>query len=74
MVGGNARDMPRSHDDAYASGQVYAEAEQGWWCLAASAAGGSTTWRRCSRARPGAADPRGEAFRAARELVEAGVG
>ena len=59
------------HDDAYASCQVYAEAEQGWWCfgcqrggriydLASLLAGGA--WGR---------DLRGEAFRSARELVAA---
>jgi hypothetical protein len=57
-----------------ASCQVYAEAEQGWWCfgcqrggriydLASLLAGGA--WGR---------NLRGEAFRSARELVEAGVG
>jgi hypothetical protein len=62
------------HDDAYASCQVYAEAEQGWWCfgcqrggrvydLASLLAGGA--WGR---------DLRGEAFRSARGLVAAALG
>jgi hypothetical protein len=62
------------HEDAYASCQVYAEAEQGWWCfgcqrggriydLASLLAGGF--WGR---------DLRGEAFRVARELVAAALG
>ncbi len=61
------------HDDACASCQVYAEAEQGWWCfgcargrriydLASLLSGGP--WRR---------ELRGEAFRAARELVAAAL-
>jgi hypothetical protein len=61
------------HDDAYASCQVYAEAEQGWWCfgcqrggriydLASLLAGGA--WGR---------DLRGEAFKVTRELVAAGL-
>jgi len=62
------------HDDAYASCQVYAEAEQGWWCfgcqrggriydLASLLAGGA--WGR---------DLRGEAFQSARELVATALG
>jgi hypothetical protein len=61
------------HEDAYASCQVFGEAEQGWWCfgcarggriydLASLMSGG--TWGR---------ELRGEAFRAARELVAAAV-
>jgi hypothetical protein len=61
------------HDDAYASCQVYPEAEQGWWCfgcqrggriydLASLLAGGA--WGRHLR---------GEVFRSARELVAAAL-
>ena len=67
--GGLVRCPLPDHDDAYASCQVYAEAEQGWWCfgcqrggriydLASLLAGGA--WGR---------ELRGEAFRSARELV-----
>jgi hypothetical protein len=62
-----------AHDDPYPSCQIYAEAEQGWWCfgcqrggrvydLASLLAGG--TWGR---------ELRGEAFRSARELVSAAL-
>jgi hypothetical protein len=37
--GGLARCPLPDHDDAYASCQVYAEAEQGWWCFGCARGG-----------------------------------
>jgi hypothetical protein len=61
------------HDDAYASCQVYAEAEQGWWCF--GCARGGRIYDLASLMSCGAwgRELRGEAFRCARELVEAAV-
>jgi hypothetical protein len=61
------------HDDAYASCQVYGEAEQGWWCFGCARGGpdlrprladGGGTWGR---------ELRGETFRSVRELVAAAM-
>jgi hypothetical protein len=48
--GGMVRCPLPDHDDAYASCQVCAGAEQGWWCFGCSEAGGYMTSRRLCRA------------------------
>jgi hypothetical protein len=62
------------HDDAYASCQVYAEAEQGWWCFGCSR--GGRIYDLASLLAGGAwgRELRGEAFRSVRELVAAALG
>jgi hypothetical protein len=62
------------HDDAYASCQVYAEAEQGWWCFGCGR--GGRIYDLASLLSGGAwgAGLRGEAFRSVREMVAAAVG
>jgi hypothetical protein len=61
------------HDDAYASCQVYADAEQGWWCF--GCARGGRIYDLASLMSGGAwgRELRGEAFRLVRELVAAAV-
>jgi hypothetical protein len=61
------------HDDAYASCQVYGEAEQGWWCFGCSR--GGRIYDLASLLSGGAwgRELRGEAFRSVRELVAAAV-
>jgi hypothetical protein len=62
------------HDDAYASCQVFAEAQRGWWCY--GCARGGRIFDLASLLAGGAWGPglRGEAFRSARELVAAALG
>lgn len=71
--GGIVKCPLRDHEDAYASCQVYGEAEQGWWCFGCSRGGriydlaslmSGGTWGR---------ELRGEAFRSVREIVVAAV-
>jgi hypothetical protein len=71
--GGIVRSPLPDHDDAYASCQVYAEAEQGWWCF--GCARGGRIYDLASLLSGGAwgASLRGEAFRSVREMVAAAV-
>ena len=62
------------HDDACASCQVYAEAEQGWWCFGCSRGGRIYDLASLMSGGAWGRELRGEAFRSARELVEAAVG
>jgi hypothetical protein len=71
--GGIATDVLPNPDDAYASSQVYGEAEQGWWCFGCSRGGriydlaslmSGGAWGRALR---------GEAFRSVMEMVAAAV-
>jgi RepB DNA-primase from phage plasmid len=61
------------HDDAYASCQVYGEAEHGWWCF--GCARGGRIYDLASLMSGGAwgRELRGEAFRSVREMVAAAV-
>jgi RepB DNA-primase from phage plasmid len=72
--GGMVRCPLPDHDDAYASCQVYAEADQGWWCF--GCARGGRIYDLASLMSGGAwgRELRGEAFRSVREMVAAVVG
>ena len=61
------------HDDAYATCQVYAEAEQGWWCFGCARGGRSYDLASLRNGGPWGRELRGDAFRAARELVAAAL-
>jgi RepB DNA-primase from phage plasmid len=71
--GGMVRCPLPDHDDAYASCQVYGEAEQGWWCFGCSR--GGRIYDLASLLSGGAwgAGLRGEAFRSVREMVAAAL-
>jgi hypothetical protein len=71
--GGMVRCPLPDHNDAYASCQVYAEAEQGWWCF--GCARGGRIYDLASLLSGGAwgRELRGEAFRSVRELVAAAL-
>jgi hypothetical protein len=62
------------HDDAYASCQVYGEAEQGWWCFGCQRGGRIYDLASLLAGGTRGRDLRGEAFRSARELVAAAFG
>jgi hypothetical protein len=66
------RPLP-DHDDAYASCQVYPEPEQGWWCFGCQRGGRVYDLASLMSGGPWGRELRGEAFRAARELVAAAV-
>jgi hypothetical protein len=59
------------HDDAYASCQVYGEAEQGWWCFGCSRGGRIYDLAALMSGEAWGRDLRGDAFRSVRELVAA---
>ena len=61
------------HDDAYASCQVYAEAERGWWCFGCQRGGRIYDLASLLAGGPWGRDLRGEVFRTARELVAAAL-
>jgi hypothetical protein len=61
------------HEDAYASCQVYAEADQGWWCFGCARGGRIYDLASLLSGGPWGRERRGEAFRAARELVAAAL-
>jgi hypothetical protein len=71
--GGIVRCPLPSDDDAYASCQVYADAEQGWWCF--GCVRGGRIYDLASLLTGGAwgASLRGEAFCSVREMVAATV-
>jgi hypothetical protein len=71
--GGMVRCPLPDHDDAYASCQVYAEAEQGWWCFGCARGGRIRDLAWLLSGGPWGRELRGEAFRAARELVAAAL-
>jgi hypothetical protein len=61
------------HDDAYASCQVFGEAEQGWWCFGCSRGGRIYDLASLMSGGPWGRELRGEAFRSVREMVAAAV-
>jgi hypothetical protein len=69
--GGIVRCPLPDHDDAYASCQVYADARQGWWCFGCARGGRVYDLASLLSGGDWGASLRGEAFRAARELVSA---
>jgi hypothetical protein len=71
--GGMVRCPLPDHHDAYASCQVYAEAEQGWWCFGCARGGRIYDLASLLSGGPWGRELRGEAFRAARELVAAAL-
>jgi len=72
--GGMVRCPLPDHDDAYASCQVYAEAQEGWWCFGCARGGRIYDLASLMAAGPWGRDLRGERFRATRELVAATLG
>jgi len=73
-VGGAVRCPLPDHDDPYPSCQIYGEAEQGWWCFGCQRGGRVYDLGSLLVGGPWGSDLRGEAFRAARELVAAALG
>jgi hypothetical protein len=73
-AGGAVRCPLPDHDDPYPSCQVYGEAEQGWWCFGCGRGGRAYDLGSLLVGGPWGRDLRGEAFRAARELVVAALG
>jgi hypothetical protein len=74
QVGGGMVKCPLpDHDDAYASCQVFGEADQGWWCF--GCARGGRIYDLASLMSGGAwgRELRGEAFRSVKEMVAAAV-
>jgi hypothetical protein len=71
--GGMVRCPLPDHDDAYASCQVYGEAEQGWWCFGCSPGGRIYDLASLLAAGPWGREPRGDALHAARELAAAAL-
>jgi hypothetical protein len=71
--GGMVRCPLPDHDDAYASCQVYAEAEQGWWCFGCGRGGRTYDLASLLSGSAWGREPRGEAFHAARQLVAAAL-
>ena len=61
------------HDDAYASCQVYPEPGQGWWCFGCARGGRIYDLGSLLAAGPWGRELRGDAFRRAKELVEAAL-
>jgi hypothetical protein len=61
-------------DAAYASCQVYPEPVQGWWCCGCQRGGRVKELASVLSGVPWGRELRGEAFRAARELVAAAIG
>jgi hypothetical protein len=61
------------HDDAYASCQVDAEAEQGRWCFGCARGGRIYDLASLMAARPWGRELRGDAFHAARQLAAAAL-
>lgn len=61
------------HDDAYASCQVYGEAEQGWWCFGCSRGGRIYDLASLMSGGAWGRELRGDAFRSVRETVAAAV-
>jgi hypothetical protein len=61
------------HDDAYASCQVFGEAEQGWWCFGCARGGRIYDLASLMSGGVWGSQLRGEAFRSARELVVAAL-
>ena len=71
--GGAVRCPLPDHDDPYPSCQVNAEAEQGWWCFGCERGGRVYDLGSLLTGGPWGRDLRGEAFKAARELVAAAL-
>jgi RepB DNA-primase from phage plasmid len=61
------------HEDAYASCQVYGDAEQGWWCFGCSRGGRIYDLASLMSGGAWGRELRGEAFRSVREMVAAAV-
>jgi hypothetical protein len=61
------------HDDGHASCQVFAEAERGWWCYGCARGGRIYDLASLLAGGPCGERLRGDAFRAARELVAAAL-
>jgi hypothetical protein len=72
-AGGMVRCPLPDHDDAYASCQVYAEAEQGWWCFGCSRGGRIYDLASLLSGGVWGAGLRGEAFRLVREMAAAAL-
>jgi hypothetical protein len=62
------------HDDAYASCQVFPEADQGWWCFGCSRGGRIYDLASLLAAGAWGRELRGESFRHARDLVVVALG
>jgi hypothetical protein len=71
--GGMVRCPLPDHDDAYASCQVYAEAEQGWWCFGCSRGGRIYDLASLLAGGPWGRELRGEGFREARDVIAAAL-
>jgi hypothetical protein len=62
------------HDDAYASLQVFAEAERGWWCYGCARGGRVYDLASLLSGGPWGRELRGEAFVAAVGLAQTALG
>jgi hypothetical protein len=62
------------HDDAYASCQVFAEAERGWWCYGCARGGRIYDLASLLVEGPRGRDLRGDAFAAAVERARQALG
>jgi hypothetical protein len=73
VSGGLVRCPLPDHDDAYASCQVYAEADQGWWCFGCSRGGRIYDLASLLAGGRWGRELREDAFLRARELVRAAL-
>jgi hypothetical protein len=62
------------HDDAYASCQVFAEAERGWWCFGCARGGRVYDLASLLKGGPWGRELRGDAFSRAVELAREALG
>jgi hypothetical protein len=73
-AGGMVKCPLPDHDDAYASCQVFAEAERGWWCFGCARGGRIYDLASLLAGRPWGRELRAEAFVSAFERVRCALG